>query len=34
MNYKIIRAWTDGAGVRWFTVAWAGGGTTTHCVTV
>ena len=27
-------AWTDGAGVRWITVAWAGGRRTTHCLTV
>lgn len=33
MNYKIIRSWTDGNGVRWITVAWAGGRQTTHCLT-
>lgn len=32
-NFKIIDRWSDG-NVRWFRLAWAGGQTTVHCVTV
>jgi hypothetical protein len=31
-NYTIVRSWTDSAGARWFTVAWAGGRQSTHCL--
>ena len=34
MPYTIIRSWTDGNRTRWFTVAWADGSVTTHCIDV